>query len=139
MKLDLERVQQDHDVTIGSLSIDGAWQCWICEDPVREIDGQPVESWKVHGKTAVPRGTYQVDITWSPRFKRDLPLLLGVKGFEGIRIHPGNTPADTEGCLLPGRLRLGKSVGESVKAFADLFARIREARDRNESVTIVVR
>ena len=63
-------------------------------------------------------------------------LLLAVPGFEGVRIHPGNTAADTEGCLLPGRVRLGKSVGQSVLAFNDLFARINDAQRRRELVTI---
>ena len=68
--------------------------------------------------------------------KRLLPILVAVPGFKGVRIHPGNTAADTEGCLLPGRVRLGKSVGQSVLAFNDLFARINDAARRHELVTI---
>lgn len=136
MKMQLERVQQDADVTIGALACDGAFVCWVCEDAVREVPGQPVEAWKVPGKTAIPAGHYRIEVTMSARFKRLLPILIAVPGFEGVRIHPGNTAADTEGCLLPGRVRLGKSVGQSVLAFNDLFARINDAQRRRELVTI---
>lgn len=136
MKMQLERVQQDADVTIGALACDGAFVCWVCEDAVREVPGQPVEAWKVPGKTAIPTGHYRIEVTMSARFKRLLPILVAVPGFEGVRIHPGNTAADTEGCLLPGRVRLGKSVGQSVLAFNDLFARINDAQRRRELVTI---
>lgn len=139
MKLLLERLQLDPDVTIGALSIDGEFECWICEDPVREVPGQPVSTWKVYGQTAIPFGTYKVDITPSARFKRDLPLLLDVPGFSGIRIHPGNTAADTEGCLLPGAMRLAKSVGQSRLAFNALFAKLRVAHIKREPILIEVR
>lgn len=138
MKLVLERLQRDSDVTIGSLSVDGDFECWICEDPVREVSGQPVASWKVKGQTAIPAGTYVIDITMSARFKRELPLLLGVPGFDGIRIHPGNTAADTEGCLLPGAMRIAKSVGQSRLAFDELFAKLRVAHIRRDKITIEV-
>lgn len=139
MQMELERLQLDPDVTIGALYVDGDFQCWVLEDPVREVPGQPVSSWKVHGKTAIPFGRYDVTITPSQRFKRDLPLLLRVPGFDGIRIHPGNTTADTEGCLLPGLERHGKSVARSRAAFDSLFSLIRSAFIRGEQILITVR
>lgn len=138
MKLLLERIQQDADVTIGSLSVDGDWECWVCEDTVREVPGQSTWQWKVAGKTAIPRGTYEVKITPSARFNRDLPLLLSVPGFDGIRIHPGNSAADTEGCILPGADRFGRSIGRSRVAFDALFTKIHEALDKGERVTIEI-
>jgi hypothetical protein len=138
MKMRLERLQRDPDVTIGALSVDGTFECWVCEDTVREVPGQPVSVWKLAGKTAIPAGTYAVDITLSARFKRDLPLLLDVPGFTGIRIHPGNTAEDTDGCLLPGDMRLAKSVGQSRVAFDRLFAQIRVAKVKGERITIEV-
>lgn len=131
MKLTLERLQLDPDVTIGSLDVDGDWACWTCEDTVREGP-------KVAGRTAIPFGRYSVTITWSPRFQRFLPYLADVPGFEGIRIHPGNTAADTEGCILPGLDRLAKSVGRSRAAFQDLFTRLMAAERRKEAVTIEI-
>ena len=132
MKLTLTRAQLDPDVTIGRLLVDGAFECWTCEDTVRE------PGVKIPGKTAIPAGAYPVVVTPSPRFKRDLPLLVGVPGFEGIRIHPGNTAADTEGCILPGLDRMPKGVGRSRMAFDALFAKIQTARARGETVTIEV-
>ena len=88
--------------------------------------------------TAIPTGTYNVVITPSNRFKRDLPLLENVPGFTGIRIHPGNTAADTEGCILVGKGHSTRSVTDSRAAFNDLFNRIRAALDRLEVVTMEV-
>ncbi len=140
MNLLLERTPSGETCTIGDLYIDGDWFCFILEDIVREVEGQPVESWKVKGKTAIPAGNYKVQITYSSRFKRDLPLLVGVPGFEGIRIHPGNTDADTEGCLLPGMaLGLGgESVSRSREAFDALFAKLDAAEDADEEVEITI-
>lgn len=127
MKISLERLQIDPDVTIGALSIDGDFECWVLEDPVREIVGQPVANWKVKGKTAIPYGTYAVQITQSQRFGRLLPLLIAVPGFVGIRIHAGNTVADTEGCLLVGVDRLPRMLGRSRVALDALIPKIDRA------------
>lgn len=132
MNLKLERLQLDADVTIGSLSVDGEWQCWTCEDTVRAAGV------KIAGETAIPAGTYLVDITMSARFKTLLPLLLNVPGFEGIRIHPGNTAADTEGCILVGADRMAKSVGRSRSAFTALFPRLRAAKALGEKIYIEI-
>lgn len=133
MKLLLERLQLDPDVTIGSLSVDGEFSSWTCEDVVR-----PPGAVKVPGQTAIPRGTYGIDITFSPHFKMPLPLLLGVPNFSGVRIHSGNTAADTEGCLLVGLDRLAKSVGRSRLAFTALFAKLSAAKARGEPITIEI-
>lgn len=133
MKLHLERLQLDPGVTIGSLSVDDAWECWALEDGVR-----PAGAAKVPGKTAIPAGTYSVDITYSPRFKMPLPLLLNVPNFEGVRIHSGNTADDTEGCILVGQDRLGQSIGRSRLAFQALFAKLSRAKARGEQITIEI-
>jgi Family of unknown function (DUF5675) len=109
----LERVQLDPDVTIGKLSIGGHHICWTCEDAEREV--------KVPGKTAIPRGRYRIKQTWSPRFQVTMPQLLDVPGFEGVRIHPGNGPEDTEGCILPGLERRPKGVGSSQLAYREFL------------------
>jgi len=102
------------------------------EDKIREE--------KINGITAIPRGTYDVIITMSNRFKRLLPLLLNVPNYEGIRIHPGNTSEDTKGCLLPG-LSLGtvnekRAVTNSRQAFEMLFKKIQTSLNKGEKVTI---
>lgn len=133
MKLLLERLQLDSDVTIGSLSIDGEFFSWALEDVVRAPGAA-----KVPGQTAIPAGTYGIAITFSPHFQMPLPLLMGVPNFEGVRIHSGNTAADTEGCILVGQERLGKSIGRSRMAFQALFAKLSSAKARGEPISIEI-
>lgn len=116
----LNRVQKDPDVTIGELKIGPLHVCWILEDPVRETP-EPVEVWKIKGETAIPAGKYKIERTFSNRFQHTTPQLMDVPGFQGIRIHPGNTTADTEGCLLPGLERRSKSVGASQLAYREIL------------------
>ena len=93
---------------------------------------------KVKGKTAIPEGSYPVVITKSPRFKAWLPLLQGVPNFEGIRIHSGNYPDDTEGCILVGENKLVGMVVNSRIWLRQLIQRITEARERDEAVWITI-
>ena len=102
MKLKLVRVAYFDDCTIGRLYVDGLHVCDTLEDRVREVEGQPVKSWKVVGETAIPTGIYSTIVTYSPRFQCDLPLVEDVEGFTGIRLHAGNFSSDTEGCILTG-------------------------------------
>src|SRR3972149_10690167 len=95
MELLLQRKIFTDKSTIGELFVDGVFECFTLEDVVRDDE-------KIKKVTAIPDGIYTVLVTWSPRFKRQLPLLIDVPGFDGIRIHPGNTADDTEGCLLVG-------------------------------------
>lgn len=125
--------------TIGRLYLGGEPFCWVLEDPVREKPGVPVESWKIPGKTAIPAGRYRVVLTQSPRFKRELPLLVDVPGFSGVRIHAGNKAEDTEGCLLPGYDRGPDWVGRSRDAEGAIIFRLTAARARGDPVTIDVR
>lgn len=108
--------------TIGRLGINGVHECWTLEDFVRP-EGEP----KVPGRTAIPYGRYEIMVTHSQRFNQPLPILLSVPGFLGVRIHPGNTDADTEGCILVGRTKGAYFIGESKSAFALLFLKIQQA------------
>ena len=133
MKLELRRIELGKVCTIGELLIEGNHECWTLEDVVRP-DGV-----KVFGETAIPAGQYTIDITPSPRFKRDLPLLIGVQGFVGIRIHPGNTASDTEGCILVGQGRGQNCILSSRAAFDALFPKLQAAKQRREQITITVK
>jgi len=130
MKLTLKRIQLSKGCTIGALYIDGRMYCFTCEDEER-LTGP-----KVFGETAIPRGSYDIIINHSDHFNRMLPLLLGVPNYSGVRIHPGNKPADTEGCVLPGLDRLPMGVGRSVLAFNPLFDKITAAKSAAQSVSI---
>ena len=102
MQLELKRIAQKTAYTIGKLYVDGIYLCDTLEPPVRPAGV------KIAGETAIPVGTYKIQVTPSPRFKRDLPRLFDVPGFEGVLIHRGNTVADTAGCILVGE---NKQVG----------------------------
>ena len=133
MKLLLERKWLTERSTIGLLSVDGTMECFSLEDKVRP-DGQ-----KVYGETAIPAGTYNVILTYSPHFKHVLPLLEHVQGFEGVRIHPGNTPADTEGCILVGSSKGPDVVYESRRAFDVLYPKIQTALSGGDTVTLEIK
>ena len=82
---------------------------------------------KVFGQTAIPKGRYEVAITFSNKYKRMLPLLMNVPCYEGVRIHSGNRAEDTEGCILVGRDGGADFIGQSRKEFAELYPKIEEA------------
>ena len=94
------------------------------------------KAFKKAGKTAIPEGTYPVVISWSPRFKMWLPILLGVPRFEGIRIHAGNKPEDTQGCILVGKNQVKGMVVDSRIWLKRLIDKIVEATDRGETTSI---
>lgn len=89
-------------VTLSKLYLGLEFICDVLEDEVREMPGVPVADWKIHGVTAIPHGTYEIEACYSQRFGPQTLTLLNVPGYQYIRIHGGNTSADTEGCLLPG-------------------------------------
>lgn len=136
MKLTVIRNPSDAGATIGKLFIDGVFACWTLEDEVREVPGQPVSEWKVKGATAIPAGTYRVTLENSARFGPDTMTINDVPGFEYIRIHPGNTAADTEGCLLLGLLAKAREVFQSRAAVVMVRSKVRAAMDAGQEVWI---
>ena len=91
------------------------------EDTIRDLNKDGVNEVKIYGKTAIPYGTYKITITYSPKFQRNLPLINNVNGFEGVRIHSGNTSEDTEGCLLVGVNDQVGQIHHSKVTFDKLF------------------
>lgn len=137
MEMTLTRIAKKKEYTIGRLAIDGKYMCDTLEPTSRDIGwGKPGR--KVAGKTAIPPGRYPVVVTFSPRFKRWLPLLLHVPGFEGIRIHAGNYPADTEGCILPGLNTIKGRVVDS-RIWERRIVRRLAARPEGEGAWITIR
>ena len=139
MDLLVQREPSTLTSTPGTLSVNGSFECFTLEDLVREVHGQPVATWKVADKTAIPVGTYTVTIDFSNRFQRSMPLIKDVSGFDGIRIHSGNTAADTDGCILLGTTRSGPdNVSGSRDAYAGFFPKLQAAISRREPVTITI-
>lgn len=130
MKLRIRRSTFTNVSTVGELFIDDKFECYTLEDVVRP-DGA-----KVYGETAIPPGRYDVRLTMSPRFKRVLPLLINVSNFVGVRIHPGNSASDTEGCILVGQSKDENWVGASKAAFDVLFPKLQAAAERGESISL---
>lgn len=126
MEIVVYRRWKKKEYTIGEMWIDGKKLCNTLEDTDRGLTSSMspavVSKKKIPGKTAIPTGRYPVELTYSPRFKRELPLLGRVPGFSAIRIHAGNTAADTEGCILVGE---NKAVGMVLnsRAWLDVLLR----------------
>jgi hypothetical protein len=136
MLLEVKRQPSAHGCTIGSLYIDGEFECFTLEDVIREVPEEAVEKWKIPDETAIPSGTYTVVVNMSQRFKKPLPQLIDVPGFAGVRIHSGNDADDTEGCILVGKTRGDAQILQSRVAFNALFPKIKAALDRGETVRI---
>ena len=134
MRLTVIRIANRPTYCIGKLYIDGKYFCDTLEDVDRGLDDamdeQAIKKLKVKGKTAIPTGIYQVLLTYSPKYKRIMPLINNVKGYSGIRIHSGNTDKDTEGCLLVGKNKEVGKVLESRITYNALFKRLQQAKGK---------
>lgn len=142
MNITLNRIAKKSKYTIGKLYIDGEYFCDTIEDTDRGLtqtmtDAQ-IKSKKVYGQTAIPTGTYRIIISYSNKFKRQMPLLLNVPGFLGIRIHSGNTEKDTEGCLIVGKNKVVGKVIESKDTYNKLFSILCEA-NKKEAIKITIK
>ena len=133
MKIKLVRIALKDTYTIGKLYVDGVYVCDVIEDKDRYLDDSMTVSEilkrKIKGQTAIPTGHYNIEITYSPKYKRMMPLLLGVKGYSGIRIHSGNTAKDTEGCLLVGKNTKVGMVTDSRNTYQRLFAMMQSQKN----------
>jgi hypothetical protein len=122
LRLVVKRKWFSEDTTMGELYVNGDFECFTLEDRTRP-DGE-----KVPKQTSIPYGTYKVVVDFSPKFQRNMPHVLDVPMFEGIRIHSGNTDEDTEGCILVGKVKGPdkRSVIFSRLAYQDLLDRLTE-------------
>lgn len=149
MEITIDRRWKNPSYTIGIVSIngkrfgDGVHWCSSLEDTDRGLkQSQSLESIKkikIASKTAIPAGKYKVLITYSPRFKKNLPILLDVPGFTGIRIHSGNTAADTEGCILLGENSIKGKVTNSRYWCAKMQSLIENAIKQKDTVYIILK
>lgn len=133
MKVTLRRIEYGSNYTVGRLYIESLFECFTLEDKVRD------KGVKIFGETAIPAGIYKVTIDFSEHFGKDLPHILDVPMFEGIRIHSGNTDLDTEGCLLVGTgWGGGDNISNSRVAFSHLYDQLLSAIDKKEEITITI-
>ena len=152
MELILTRIAKRKTYTIGRLYIrqqvmdeylPGTEDKYFCDTLEPTWRDYANGAYKVKGRSAIPEGRYAVVISYSPRFKQWLPILLGVPKFEGIwqgiRIHAGNTAKDTEGCILVGKNKLVGQVVDSRIWLHRLKQKIVEAKGRGEAVWITVK
>ena len=125
--------------TISDVTIDGVFFCFGLEDVDRGLNQsmplQEIRAKKVFAQTAIPAGRYELIINFSNRFQQYMPLLLNVPGFEGVRIHPGNKAANTEGCLLLGQTEGTDFIGNSRAAYRSFLPKLR-AVEKKEKIFI---
>ena len=136
----LERAWRRETYTVGKVIIDGQRFCESMEDKDRwltqDMSEEEIKRVKVYGETAIPTGVYTVKMTYSPKYKRNMPEVLDVPGFSGIRIHSGNTAKDSLGCILLGRNTKVGMITESRKTFKE-FERLLKAAGGECKLTIV--
>lgn len=138
MYMQLVREYYTNKSTEGKLFVNGTFECHTLEDTDRNLESGGE---KVYGKTAIPKGVYDVRLSMSHRFKKVLPEILNVPQFTGVRIHVGNTSADTDGCILVGVQNKNFTddfIGQSKIAFDVLMAKMIDAEERNEKITIEI-
>ena len=144
MEVLIDRAWKKDGYTISRLYVNGElFGCNTLEDADRglrkDMQLEEIKKKKVYGQTAIPRGSYECVYTYSNRFKKMLPLLKDVPGFDGIRIHSGNSAKDTEGCILVG-LNLKKGMVLNSREWTNkLVSKMKEAWNRKERVIIVIK
>ena len=137
MLIALKRHKFGDVFTLGTMHIDGLFLGYTCEDEDRKLEEVGVDA-KIKGKTAIPRGRYEVVLSFSNRFQKIMPEVLSVPGFSGIRIHAGNSAANTSGCPLLGAEQTETGVRDCAAVNSTLKRRIQLVLDRNERVWLEV-
>lgn len=142
MEIQVNRIARKDGYTVGRMSLSGEYFCDTLEDTDRGLNStmsvDEILAKKIKAQTAIPTGKYDVILTFSPRFKRVLPLLLSVKGYEGIRLHAGNTNKATEGCLLVGENKAKGQVLNSRTTLEKLMSVLLECEKRKEKISITI-
>lgn len=135
MRMTIKRIKATPTFTEGHLYVDDVYICDTLEPADKHLDQnmkmEDIRKYKKLSmamgiKCAIPYGTYTVTITFSPKFKKYLPLINGVKGFSAIRIHEGNTVNSTSGCILVGKRTEPGVMAFTRKAVAKVMSLLRQ-------------
>ena len=142
MNIQLKRIAKKKTYTVGKLYLDGVYFCDTIEDKDRGLNQtmsiNDIKKKKVYGKTAIPTGTYKIVIDYSNRFKKNMAHILNVPGYEGIRIHTGNSAKDSLGCIIVGKNKVVGKVIESRNTYNQLFPILQKAFKEGEiKITIL--
>lgn len=141
MKLTLHRTELCVGYTAGQLYIDGSRFCATLEDTNRDkdkngrLDG---DEKKIYGETCIPFGIYRIRVSLSPKFNRELPEVMDVPHFSGIRIHRGNTAKDTLGCILVGERVENGYLHNSTIYETQLTKLLKVAQERGEEILLTI-
>jgi hypothetical protein len=142
MEIRVKRIARKDGYTIGRMSLNNEYFCDTLEDTDRGLKDtmqvNEILAKKVKGQTAIPTGKYDVILTFSPKFKRVLPLLLNVPGYQYIRVHHGNLPSSTDGCLLVGENKVKGQIINSRATLEKLMSVLLECEKKKEKVTILI-
>lgn len=152
MELLVKRRYKGSAYTIGSLYVNGVYECDTLEDPDRgltsEMSLEEIKSKKIYSNTAIPTGKYSVsmsvvsprfkDRSWAKPYSGKIPRLLDVKGYEGVLIHVGNKATDTSGCILVGENKIKGQVLNSTACFMELMTQLLKAHLKGEPITIEI-
>lgn len=152
MNITIKRIFKGDKYTIGKLYVNGIYECDTLEDTDRGLtEDSPlseIQSKKVYGETAIPTGTYKIDMnTVSPKFKDrswakfcggKLPRLIDVKGYSGVLIHVGNKAEDTLGCILVGENKIKGQVINSTATFQELYSVMLKAKLLGEELSLTI-
>lgn len=129
MEIRIKRLYKKDEYTIGKMYIDGVYFCDTVEDRDHGLTSNmtldEIKKCKVYGKTAIPTGRYKIELQYSQKFKKILPLLISVLGFLGIYIHSGNTAEDSLGCIIVGENKIKGHVINSRATMERLMAKLR--------------
>lgn len=134
MEISIDRIYAGKTYTIGLLFIDGEYFCDVLEDTDRGLEDSmsefEIKEKKIKHNTAIPTGRYRITMNVvSPKYKKIMPRILDVKGFDGILIHSGNTEKDTSGCILVGENKEKGMVLNSRNTFARLFNILKNTKE----------
>ena len=141
MKIKLKRRYFCNTYTIGTLYINGVRFCDTLEDANRDLNHNGTfdnGEQKVMHHTAIPFGTYNIIVCYSPKFRRYLPRLQNVPHFSGILIHRGNAAEDTSGCILVGENTKKGKVTNSTPYEKEITKRCQQAAANHENITIEI-